>query len=143
MVKRALVAVITVVFVSAFCRAADNALCPSTVKTNEQLAGPVMGWTVMQDDAPHQLAGITFFDGPPAEKASLVYDAVQRGKSEHVATWTFDAQSGRDIWVACSYSGTNIELMRSLPRGTHGCSVTYDPQQQVAGLPVIKKVSCK
>lgn len=125
------------------CCASDVTLCPPAVKTGQQLTAPVAGWAAMQDDAPHQLAGITFYDGPPAEKASLVYDRMQRGKAEQVATWSFDAHRGREIWVACSYSGTAIQLTRSLPKGTVTCSVSYDPQVQLDGQPMIKKVSCK
>ena len=97
----------------------------------------------MLDDAPHNLAGITFYDGPPAEKASLVYDRMQRSKGEQTATWSFAPQQQRQAWVACSYSGTAMELSRALPPRIATCAVTYDTQQQVAGLPLIKKVSCR
>ncbi len=97
----------------------------------------------MLDDAPRSLAGVTFYDGPPAEKASLIYDRMTRSKAEQTATWLFTPQKDRPVWVACSYTGTAIELSRSLPPTTTTCSVTYDTQQQIAGLPVIKKIACR
>jgi hypothetical protein len=97
----------------------------------------------MEDDTPHTLSGITFYDGPPSEKASLVYDRITHGKTEQVATWTFAPQKARPIWLACSYAGTSIELTKALPATITTCAVTYDAQQQITGMPVIKKIACK
>lgn len=97
----------------------------------------------MKDDTPHNLAGITFYDGPPAENASLVYDKITRGKGEQTATWSFDPKNERQTWIVCRYAGTAIELARTLPRPTTMCSVVYDTQQAIAGMPVIKKIACK
>ncbi len=97
----------------------------------------------MLDEGPHSLAGITFYDGPPAEKASLVYDRMTRGKAEQTATWLLTPAKDRSIWVACSYAGTAVELSKSLPPAIATCSVTYDTQQQIAGLPMIKKIACR
>ena len=67
----------------------------------------------MNDDAPHQLAGLTFYDGPPQEKASLVYDNITKAAGKQVAKWTFAPQQQRAIWIACSYSGTSILLTKA------------------------------
>jgi hypothetical protein len=134
---------ILIVLSGTFCRAAEPITCPETIRTHQELTAPVAGWTAMLDDAPHNLAGITFYDGPPAEKASLVYDRMQRSKGGQTATWSFAPQQQRQTWVACSYSGTAMELSRALPLRIATCAVTYDTQQQIAGLPVIKKVSCR
>jgi hypothetical protein len=124
-------------------RAADSASCPSTITTKQELASTVSGWAPSLDKTPHDLAGITFYDGPPSENASLVYDRMQRGKGQQTAVWTFAAKKDRPIWLSCIYSGTAIQLSRSLPSEVTTCSVVYDAQEHVAGLPAIKKVECR
>jgi hypothetical protein len=144
MICRTIVPIATLILLcSAFCPAADSITCPETISTRQELTAPVPGWTPMQDDTPHSLSGITFYDGPPAEKASLVYDQITPGKSEQIATWRFAPQTGRRIWLACSYAGTAIQLTKGLPPNISICSVTYDPQQSIAGLPVIRKITCR
>jgi hypothetical protein len=134
---------ILIVILSAFCLAADSITCPETINTRQELIAPVPGWTPLLDDTPHSLSGITFYDGPPAEKASLVYDEITHGKSEQIATWRFAPQTDRRIWMACSYAGTGIELTKTLPPKVSTCSVAYDSQQSIAGLPVIRKITCR
>lgn len=128
---------------SCACFAADAVRCPASIATRQELTSSVAGWTAMMDDAPHSLAGITFYDGPPSEKASLVYDKITKAKGDETAVWTFDAKSERQTWIACSYAGTAIELTRTLPPHTTMCSVVYNSQETIAGLPVIKKIMCK
>jgi hypothetical protein len=122
---------------------AAETLCPTTIRVRQELVAPVAGWAPTQNDAPVQLAGITFYDGPPAEKASLAYDRMTKAGRKQIASWRFTAEEGRPAWVSCSYSGTTVELSRSLSYKTTSCEVTYDPQQQIAGLPLIEKIACK
>jgi hypothetical protein len=126
-----------------FCHAADSVRCPPTITTRQELTATPAGWKPMLDDTPHDLAGITFYDGPPAEKASLVYDRMDRGNAVQSAIWTFAAKKDRPIWLTCSYAGTTVQLARSLPPQTTNCTVAYDPKEHVAGLPAIKKISCR
>ena len=107
------------------------------------MATTVAGWTATQDDTPHQLAGITFYDGPPQEKASLAYDNMMKTAAKQIGKWSFTPVASRQTWISCSYSGTSVELAKSLPPKTSACEVTYDPRQQVAGLPLIEKISCR
>jgi hypothetical protein len=132
-----------VVLAGVLGRAAETVRCPDSITTHQELASPVAGWAAMLDDTPHQLAAVTFYDGPPAEKASLVYDHMTSGQGEQTATWTFAQPKGRAIWLACSYAGTAVQLSRSLPPQITICSITYDAKQQIAGLPVIKRISCR
>jgi hypothetical protein len=122
--------------------AADAVHCPPTIAVKQQLAAPVPGWSVTSDGMPHQLAGLTFFDGKPEDKASLAPDKNVIVKGKSVASWTFEA-SGRPIWVACQYASTNVVLTRELPKSTRACSVTYTTGVTLAGLPVIEKVDCQ
>ena len=141
--RNAFLLLVTVLLVSSFCCAGETVGCPNEITVTQALAAPIPGWTAMQDDAPHSLAGITFYDGPPAEKASLVYDQITRSKGQQIATWHFAPQDKRQVWLACSYAGASIELTRKLPANITTCSVTYDSQQHIGGLPVIKKIDCK
>jgi hypothetical protein len=137
------VVAIFVALAGAVGSAADAIDCPVAISARQQLGTPVAGWTAIEDDTPHNLSGITFYDGPPSEKASLVYDHITHGKTEQLATWTFAAQRDRPIWLACSYAGTSIQLTKALPATITTCAVTYDPQQTIDGQPAIKKISCK
>ncbi len=142
MTARLLLSSVLVVLGAAFSHAAETINCPASITTHQELTSSPNGWSPMLDDAPHRLAGVTFYDGPPAEKASLVYDQIKHGKGEDIATWTFAKQEDRRTWLVCSYSGTAVELSRTLPPHITTCLVAYDTQQQIAGLPVIKRIAC-
>jgi len=129
------------IFLLAFLAATDPIGCPKTIQVKEQLAAPVAGWTAASDGMPHQLAGLTFFDGKPEEHASLAPDGTITQRNETVSTWKFDKT--RPAWVMCGYSGTSVTLTRELPRGTSICTVTYARGVTIAGLPVIDSVNCK
>ena len=126
------------------CHAAAGPVgCPATVTVSQQLSTPVAGWKAGTDDLPHRLSSITFFDGPPEENASLVNDSTIRGAGKEIALWRFGTGGSRTIWMTCGYSGTSITLSKSLPVGISSCSVTYNPRQQVAGLPLIEQINCR
>jgi len=122
--------------------AADVVRCPSKIEVKQRLAVPVPGWSVISEELPQQLAGLTFFDGKPEEKASLVPDKQAKVNGKTVASWTFGV-SGRPIWVACRYSSTDVVLTRELPKNIRTCTITYSATETMAGLPVIEKVDCK
>ena len=129
-----------IVFLIGLLAATDPVGCPKTIQVKEQLAAPVAGWTAASDGMPHQLAGLTFFDGKPEEKASLAPDGQTTQRNETVSTWKFDKT--RPTWVMCQYSGTSVTLTRELPRNTSMCMVTYARGVTIAGLPVITKIEC-
>src|SRR4030081_2831885 len=76
---------------SGFITAADQVRCPARVEVRQQITAPVPGWLTSLEDMPHSLAGITFFDGKPSEKASLAPDSETKVKGNIVSTWTFNA----------------------------------------------------
>ncbi len=117
--------------------------CPNTIEVNQQLAPSVEGWTTILDDTPHQLATVTFYDGAPKDRASLVYDTTTKAAGKETAIWHFLPQGDRQIWMACSYASTAIVLAKALPAGISMCSVTYDPLQLVAGMPLIERIDCR
>jgi len=143
MTFRLVVSSMVLVCCSSFCHAAETVSCPASITTRQELTSAANGWAPLLDDAPHTLAGITFYDGPPSEQASLAYDQIRHGKSEDLATWTFARQEDRRIWLVCRYAGTAVELSRTLPPQITTCTISYDPQTQIAGLPEIKKISCR
>lgn len=125
------------------CSGAEPVACPDSVKVEQKLSGVAPGWTAAVDDSPHHLAGITFFDGPPADKVSLVYDKATEAGGKFIATWTFNPKSSEKVWVACRYAGTSVVLQRALPEKTSACTATYDNKQKVAGLPLLEKLVCR
>lgn len=124
--------------------AADQpASCPVTIDVHEEVATLPAGWSATYDNAPHRLAGITFYDGPPKENASLVYDDLAKSAGKRIARCHFAPTAGRPTWIACRYSATAVVLTKALPATVSGCTVTYDSTQQLAAEPVIKNISCK
>src|SRR5579863_1695862 len=123
--------------------AEDPAACPDKIDVHEQLSTPPAGWSLIQDNAPHQLAGITFYDGPPKENASLVYDDITKSAGKQIARWHFASTGGRSTWIACRYAATAVTLTKALPGTVSGCAVVYDSRQQIAGEPAIEKISCR
>lgn len=125
------------------CAASEPVSCPDTIDVHQQLAASVEGWTTILDDTPHQLANITFYDGPPKDRASLVYDQITKASGKQIAKWQFGPDGDRQIWLACSYARTAMVLAKALPAKTSTCSVTYNLRQQIAGMPMIEKIDCK
>lgn len=120
---------------------AADVRCPETIPVKQAIVKPFEGWTASTSDLPIRLAGVTFYDGPPEQKASLVYDGTMTRNERRIAIWRFASQS--EIWLACSYAATNIVLSRPMPKGTSTCRVTYISNQTVAGLPAIEKIECQ
>ena len=116
--------------------------CPDVVNVNQALSAPIAGWTATLDDTPLRLARVTFYDGPPEERASLVPDQTRRDAGQEIETWHLTPSTNRQIWIACGYANTGVMLAQSLPRTTRSCSVTYILKQSVAGMPLIKKIVC-
>jgi hypothetical protein len=135
-----------VVVAASTASAAGFIECPARIDVNQRLAAQIPGWSVVPsvapDEMPHQLAGVTFFDGNPRERASLVPDKQSKLKASTIASWTFGV-SDRAIWIACSYAWTSVVLSRPLPKATRTCSITYSNRDTIAGLPVIEKFDCK
>jgi hypothetical protein len=117
--------------------------CPAQISVEQKAVSLPVGWTVGTNAAPHRLEMVTFFDGPPEELASLVYDDVKTAGKESTAVWRF-AANPRGFWISCGYSGTAVVLSRRLPVGLKECRVTYEKMaQSAAGLPAIKKIDCR
>lgn len=118
-------------------------LCPGTVSVEQHVAAAPDGWEASLSGAKAQLAMVTFFDGPPAERASLKYDSEEKRKGDWVGTWNF-APNSRGYWIQCAYDSTTVVLSRRLPESVTACKVTYERKVHVtSGLPVVRHVACK
>jgi hypothetical protein len=118
-------------------------LCPAEVNVEQRVADPPQGWESGLSGLKPQLAMVTFFDGPPAERASLKYDSELKQKGNWVATWTL-APTGRGYWIQCAYDNTTAVLSKRLPDTVKTCAVTYERNTKAANaLPLVKHVGCK
>lgn len=120
-----------------------ESLCPVAVQVEQKVATVPGGWEARQSDAKPQLAMVTFYDGPPAGRASLKYDKEEKQKRDWIATWTL-APGARGYWIECAYDNTTAVLSRRLPADVRTCTVTYERKtRNTAGLPAVKHVGCK
>ena len=123
--------------------AADEVACPDAVKVQQSATAPAPGWSVSYNNTPTSLEMVTFFNGPPKDEASLVYDEWIDTKIESVATWKFP-KDPRGYWIRCSYRGTTMEIAKALPSSLASCRVIYERRSAGAsGLPAIKSIACR
>ena len=106
-------------------RGVAEARCPATIAVEERMPEPPAGWTATKGKGGHSLAGVTFYDGPPADGASLVYDETATSGDDWIATWRF-TPGPRAFWIECRYEGTAMQLARALPPTVTLCRVAYD-----------------
>jgi hypothetical protein len=135
----------TIILLAALAAAAataEDVRCPASIATTQSLSGAVPGWTDKKNTSPNVLAGLTFYDGPPEEQASLAPDE-KDVKGKLVESWELFPNPPRQNWLVCIYSGTSITLARPLPKELRACTVTFDPQQTVDGYPLIERIACK
>ena len=119
-----------------------ESLCPATISVEQRVTPVPDGWEASMAAAKPQLAMVTFFDGLPAERASLKYDSEEKQRANWVATWTL-AQNARGYWLQCGYDNTTALLSRRLPESVRTCKVIYERKTQAtSGLPVVKHVGC-
>jgi hypothetical protein len=117
--------------------------CPETIRVSQQIAEVPAGWIAGASDLPIQATGVTFFDGPPEQMASLVYDSYRTTKQEARGLWTFKANSPGGIWISCGYAQTIVTLAQRLPGSTTRCEVVYDRGSMIGGFNPVKHIDCK
>ncbi len=136
-----LIALLVVVALGA--TAADSLVdCPRTITVEQKPMAPPAGWSAGDDGLPHRLAGVTFFDGPPKELASLVYDDSASAGKEWAGIWHFEPNP-RGFWIACSYSGTSVVLSRRRPAEVKVCRVSYEKEEREGPVGDIRKIDCR
>ncbi|MBA3536641.1 MAG: hypothetical protein H0T84_08540 [Tatlockia sp.] len=97
--------------------------CPPQIKTNQSLDIKVKDWNAFVDDWSNvnNATKVTFYAGHPKAQASLAPDNENYKAAK--LNWTFN---GNDIWLACGYSYTAVQLIQKLPNQIKTCSVIYD-----------------
>jgi hypothetical protein len=95
-------------------RGVPEARCPPTITVDERVPEHPQGWTVTHRKTGHRMAGVTFYEGAPADGASLVYDETATSGDEWIATWHF-TPGPKPFWIECRYEGTTMQLARPLP----------------------------
>ena len=116
--------------------------CPRTLGVEQKAVSLPVGWSAADDGSPHRLAGVTFFDGPPAELASLKYDETAPADMEWTGIWHF-GPNPREFWIACSFSGTSLVLSRRLPAEVKVCRVTYAQERGEGPVGDIETIDCR
>jgi hypothetical protein len=127
---------------------ARDGYCPPSIRVNQSIKTIPSQWTAATDDFYNSLMGVTLYDGPPSQHASLAYDNWFKRDGLAYASWTFTASSSTKrtatrIWLKYSYAYTTVTLAKELPEGTKSCDVTYDPKVEINGSPEVKDISCK
>ncbi len=95
------------------------------------------------DARPHVLAGVTIYDGPPADLASLVGDGSAKRGGKVISTWLFREPFPKGAWITALYAGTTLTLTRRLPDDVRELRVTYDPKVTIDGYPSIEKIEIR
>jgi hypothetical protein len=137
-----LIANICAIAASHIAQAAESA-CPQTIAVAQSASAPAPDWTVTYSGYETAVAGVTIFDGPPAQQASLVPDNEKTSGDDVIQTWQL-AKSDRGYWLQCNYANTTAQIVRRLPAGVSRCDVTYDHNVRFGGGGnVVKDVTCK
>jgi hypothetical protein len=121
-----------------------QATCPLALAVEEKASAPAPDWTVTYTGYKTMVAGVTIFDGPPADQASLVPDNEQTTEDVVSQTWKL-AKSDRGYWLQCEYANTTAQIYRRLPASVTRCDVSYERNVRFGGegRRVVKSVSCK
>lgn len=139
----ALRAVAAAALIAAFPVSAADSLCPEAVSVTQTGTAPAPEWSLSYSATPSRLEMVTFYNGPPQDEASLVYDSWSNAKDTSIATWKLPKDS-RGYWIKCSYSGTTLELAKALSPAVSSCRVTYEREApSSSGLPAIRSIACR
>ena len=118
--------------------------CPATVAVEQKASAPAPDWAVSYSGYETAVAGVTIFDGPPAQQASLVPDSEKPSGDNIIQIWQLQ-KSDRGYWIQCNYANTTAQISRRLPEGVRRCDVVLDHNMRFGGGGgnVVKSVNCK
>ncbi len=118
--------------------------CPPTLAVEQKAWAPAANWTVTYSGYNTAIAGVTIFEGPPAEQASLMPDSEQTTNDAVFQTWKL-AKSDRGYWLQCEYANTTAQISQRLPVNVSRCDVAYERNIRFGGdgRRVVKSVNCK
>jgi hypothetical protein len=116
--------------------------CPDQLSV-QQRAEPPSGWSVAYVEASPRLAGVTIFDGPPANRVSLKYDQRRQTSKELILIWNL-RDIPRSHYLLCSYDRTTAQISTALPPGSRQCEVVFDRTAATpAGTLPVKRMVCR
>jgi len=116
--------------------------CPDSLEV-QQHANPPPGWTASYSDLAPRLSGVSIFDGPPANRASIKYNLRRQSGSEIRLRWDL-IYSPRSHYVQCQYERTSALISAPLPAGVRTCDVVYDRNVSYPGGGMaVKRMVCK
>lgn len=102
--------------------------CPASIEVSEQFQGEQSEWEAFIDRSRggYRLDNVGIYSGHPKERGALVPDKTARSKGIGKTVWRFPGKKSATSWLACSYSNTNIMLVRQLPDGLSYCEMTSE-----------------
>jgi hypothetical protein len=118
--------------------------CPPTIAVAQSASTADPAWTVTYSGYNTALSGVTIFDGPPANQASLLPDSEEKTSFSVFQAWKLGS-SNNGYWLQCNYAHTTAQLSKQLPPGVSRCEVSYDANVAFGGGGghVVKSVKCK
>jgi hypothetical protein len=117
--------------------------CPATIVVEQRASAPAPDWTVSYSGYETAVAGVTIFDGPPAQQASLVPDSEKQVGDNIIQVWQLPT-SNRGYWLQCNYANTTSQISRRLPASVKRCDVVLNHNVRFSGGGnVVKSVNCK
>ncbi|HEY6419284.1 MAG TPA: STY0301 family protein [Candidatus Binataceae bacterium] len=123
--------------------ACAQATCPPELAVEQKVSAPGSDWTVAYSRDKTAVAGVTIFEGLPAEQASLVPDSEKKTHDTVIQTWKLP-KSDRGYWLQCQYVNTTAQIYRRLPANVMRCDVSYERNVSYGGGGlVVKSVNCK
>lgn len=125
-------------------RAWAEVTCPPTLAVEQKTSAQAADWAVTYSGYDIALAGVTIFEGPPAEQASLMPDGEQTTTDRFFQTWNLPG-SGRGYWLQCEYANTTAQISGRLPANVSRCEVSYERNVRFGGEDrgVVRSVTCK
>jgi len=121
-----------------------EATCPPTLAVEQKASAPSTEWTISSSGYNTALAGVTIFDGPPANQASLMPDNEQMSADTVFQTWKL-GKNDAGYWLECDYANTTAQIYKRLPANVSRCDVTYERNVRFGGegRRAVKSVRCK
>ena len=122
--------------------------CPPYISVSQEMAAPLPGWDVRRynnDAELMRLSAVTFYAGPPSEKAELTPSDDNTVENKSISKWKLHRKrnDGQKFWIECFYSNTHMALSKQLPDSVKECSVFYDRNIHGEGEFFVERVECK
>src|SRR5258708_37737314 len=103
--------------------------CPATVVVEQRASAPAPDWTVSYSGYETAVAGVTIFDGPPAQQASLVPDSEKTVGDNIIQVWRMP-KSDRRYCLQCNYTNTTAQISRRLPANIRRCDFVLNHNER-------------